>query len=200
MGQQYITFYVKAPDQASHKKVGAFIKKLEFFGSKRPDDAEILARLEKAAQNISPDAGKRAFAALQRGLKKIDASYEPYELCICNGDDKRTSIAGYWQFGFTFGGLDDARGKANAMLAYLGQLVPDIDVRGFMENTSVGSETFVRVIDGKVTWKNHDPGNGEAKDKKAFESGVYPWWHDGLPDKIKVGILNDPDYWQEAYT
>ena len=200
MGQQYITFYVKAPDQVSHKKVGALIKKLEFLNSRGPDDAAILARLEKAAQDINPDDGKRALAALRRGLKKIDPLYEPYQLYICNGDDKRTSIAGYWQFGFTFGGLDDAVGKASAMLAYLGRLVPDIDVRAFMENTSVGSETFARVIGNKVIWKHHDPGFSEAKDRKAFASGVYPWWHNGLPDKIKVGILNEPDYWEEAYT
>ncbi len=98
--------------------------------------------------------------------------------------------SGYCICTFTHGSEGDE--WIEAIIEFLGKLCSGIDVRACLAGDDEPYEIFYRLINRTVKRQDYSPEFEEAK--KDDLPGVYKWWHDGLPDNIKEGWLND---WQD---
>ena len=182
------SIYLKSNDAATHKAVGEILLVLQGGkGRRQPRDMrDNIDRLKELSQSISPN-GAALFQAL---FDEIDND-APQETCLGIQGGGRRNAAGYWGIVINFGW--SGQEISEALVNYFGQLMGDGgDARAYIESN--GADWFCRFQDGKAKSEYYsDPFENRAKDDEALESGVYAWWHEELPDKIREGELNTPN-------
>lgn len=132
------------------------------------------------AKNIAPSlaegAVKRFFLALQ------EANFEPRDLHT----ERTGHIADYYYFNYTHGsnGIE----IVEAILQFLLDLAPALDIRAYLRGDDDPWERFYRCESGIVRSTDYEPSFEEAEDDELPDE--YQWWHEGLPTEIKAGFIH----------
>lgn len=136
----------------------------------------LLEEINNIAPDIAEDAVNRFFLALE------EASFEPRDL-----HTERTGyIADYYYFNYTHGsnGIE----IVEAILQFLLDLAPALDIRAYLRGDDDPWERFYRCESGIVRSTDYEPSFEEAEDDELPDE--YEWWHEGLPTEIKAGFIH----------
>lgn len=136
--------------------------------------------LLEIARNINPELAEGAVKCF---FSALEAAYsEPRDLrAECTGH-----IADYCYFNYTHGsnGIE----IVEAILQFLLDLIPDLDVRAYMHGDDDPWERFYRSDSGLVRSTDYEPSFAETEEDELPDE--YGWWHAGLPAEIKAGFIH----------
>lgn len=98
------------------------------------------------------------------------------------------TIAGYGAVSFLCGGGGDR--FAGRTVRFIDSLCPGIHVLAWGMGDDDPWEFWFKREGGNTIRHDDEPFDGN--DKRIYGT-IYRWWHEGLPEKIKEGMLNDDD-------
>ena len=179
MAEIYVNVYFQHQDPATHSKL------VRLFETEDPnrDDASRQAFIDLAT-DINPDKGENIARAFVRDLdSKIHEMF---------GFEEVTDVAGYCCAGGTHGGAGDRFAARCVKLLY--HLCPGIQALAWGMGDDDPWEFWFKHEDGHLIRHDAEPFDGyDAR----IRSTIYRWWHEGLPDEIREGMLNDADFEDE---
>ena len=178
MAQMNATVYVRAKDSATHRKVGDVIRTIAKESSSGWES------LQKAlTRSVTKIDAKRADKLVRQLRNDMPESFS-WE------GPGRYKCGGYWAIDLVFGSGGESCTRAT--VNFLGKLGKGVDARAFLGCDEW--EMFFRFVGSKATDRYYVPLEDRERDLKALKrGGTYAWWHNGLPDTVKAGVLNDPD-------
>lgn len=100
--------------------------------------------------------------------------------------EDKWEIAGYHVYFFVHGGDGDA--IVEAIITFIGELVPEVDVRAWLQGDDDPWEVFFRYIESQTAYKEYEP---DAVERARELPKEYVWFHDELPTEISFGIINE---------
>ncbi len=100
--------------------------------------------------------------------------------------EDRDIESGYYTAYFVHG--SEGTEIIESIINFLGKLCPEIDARVCLAGDDDPWEIFYRWEAGKVKKEYFEPDDEDVEDE--FPD-VYKWWHEGLPEEIKDGFLNE---------
>jgi hypothetical protein len=65
-----------------------------------------------------------------------------------------------------------------------------VDARAYICGDEDPWECFYRVIDGGIVAREHTPFEDDEIDLEEYKEGIYHWWHEGVIDGVKAGMLH----------
>jgi len=111
-----------------------------------------------------------------------------------------TTVAGYHKLHFVHGssGVE----VVEAIISFLGNLIPNVDARANLQGDDDPWEVFYRFEQAGVTSKHYEPLQEQRANDALPE--VYVWWHSGLPGEISEGFINQwkaisDDDWEDVF-
>lgn len=170
MAELHTNLYFKHPDPETHGKLVS------------------LMQTDSSSASIKQGFGTLAKSVLgeAQGLAAVN------ELFDTVGDEDELmaesteNISGYHNLYLVHG--SDGDDIITALIKFLGSLYPDVDARACLVGDDDPWEIFFRWQNGQVKQVYLEPDEYEDAD-----NDIYNWWHEGLPENIKDGFLNE-DY------
>ena len=178
MAEISVNVYFRHQDPEVHRKLI-----LLFEGDPDAGDESRQAFIALAAE-INPEKGDGSASAFLRDLD--DKIREMF------GFEDVVELAGFCCAGGTRGGAGDR--FAARCVKFLYHLCPGIQALAWGMGDDDPWEFWLKHEDGHLVRHDAEPFDGyDAR----IRSTIYRWWHDGLPDEIREGMLNDSDYEDE---
>ncbi len=176
MAEIYVSVYFQHQDPETHGKLVQLFE----TGDPNGDDASRQAFVDLAT-DINAEKGEGIARAFLHDLDgKIHEMF---------GFEEVTDIAGYCCAGGTHGGGGDRFAARCVKLLY--HLCPGIQALAWGMGDDDPWEFWLKHEDGHLVRHDAEPFDGyDAR----IRSTIYRWWHEGLPDEIREGMLNDSDF------
>lgn len=185
MAENYFSLYIKTNNEETKNQLHELV---DAFGESYGKDMEsIKSDLITKAITINSDKGEVLVNELTDYVEQYGHGAEDMSL-----DGKKSEINGFINFNMLFGSPGPE--EAPYFVNFFSKLCDESDVRAYITSDEEPWENFIRCIDGKLIENEYNPYEDRKDDIETFESGVYQWWHDQLPDNIKEGILNSVDW------
>ncbi len=174
MSEIYVNVYFRHQDPSTH---ASLVRLIETGAGQ--DDASRQGFVDLAAE-INADKGEGIAKAFLRDLD--DRIHEHF------GFDDVDDVAGFCRASATCGGGGDRYAARCVKLLY--HLCPGIQAQAWGMGDDDPWEFWLKHEDGHLVRHDAEPFDGyDAR----IRSTIYRWWHDGLPDVIREGMLNDSD-------
>ena len=78
------------------------------------------------------------------------------------------------------------------LLSYVTSLCPEIDARAYLYDSEYQLEIFMRVEQQQhIVRRYYEPYALPRHNVDPLSNGIYAWWHENLPDTVKLGKLNE---------
>jgi hypothetical protein len=180
MSELHTNIYIKHSDSGINSKLELIFKTIN--DKPEPDYEKIEENLKADAVNINSENGAYLVDKLIKDIKEGNGT--PSEDLIA---ESRDEIAGFHFLHFVHGG--SGTDYIGAIIKFLGDLAPGVDVRACLVGDDDPWEIFYRYEQGKVINQYYEPDVDEAEEGELPE--VYTWWHEGLPPEIKDGFINE---------
>ena len=172
--------YVKSSSSIEHHKLAALTAVINEFGGQ--EWSVIRPKVEPIVQDISPKNAQQLLDELIANFDELGYGAEDFRLEPVGNSE-------YLEFTTLFGSPGPE--LAPSIIGFFGGLSATIDARGYLVGDDDPWEMFIRFIDGEVAEQEYTPFENGEDDAEALKSGVYAWWHEGLPDNIQEGHLHD---------
>jgi len=179
MAEIYVNVYFRHEEPEKHSKLVQLFEIEDANG----DDASHQAFVDLAAE-INPEKGEGIAKAF---LRDLDGNI--HEMF---GFEEVTDLAGYCCAGGTHGGGGDRFAVRCVKLLY--HLCPGIRALAWGMGDDDPWEFWLKHEDGHLVRHDAEPFDGNDE---SIRGTIYRWWHEGLPDEIREGMLNDSDYEDE---
>ena len=172
-------FFLHHPNKETQQKLENLINQWSTTDVCEPENFQ--AHLLKEAKNIAPSLNTEEI--VERFLTTLkEENYTAWEL----QPESTGPVASYYYFRYTHGsnGLE----LVEAILQFMVDLVPDLDIRACLQGDDEPWERFYRSEEGIIRSTDYEPDFDEIEDDEfPYE---YEWWHEGLPIEIKAGFIN----------
>jgi hypothetical protein len=180
MSELHTNLYFKHPDPETHEQLKNIVQSINDAPSPTFESAkDEMLHIAKIARG---DEGVSIVNALLDLIDEEDLMAE-----------SRGTQSGYYTSHFVHGSAgDEVIGK---IIKVLGELYPEIDARACLAGDDDPWEIFYRWEGGKVKQSYFEPDEEEMEDGERPQ--VYQWWHEGMPEDIKDGFLNEWDDYEE---
>jgi hypothetical protein len=127
---------------------------------------------------INPEAGDTT----QELLDQIDSV--EYDLA----PESLVYVAGFAVLDFTHGSNGDE--NIENILLFLKELLPDIHVQARGQGDDDPWEFWFKFDGDEMVREDDEPFN-DPEDDEEIKASIYQWWHEGMPEQIKEGFLNE---------
>jgi len=165
-------------DKAIHKKLGDLFQSIN--DKPKPDRSNVISTLTTQAELIAPNSGRKLVEALLESRLTSKAEHE------LTGETKLV-VGGYHVVNFVKGTGGEESTKA--IVEFVHDLVPGVDVRAWVMGDDDPWEVMIRYDGKKLKSEWYGPDYEQAEEEELPD--IYKWWHEGLPDEIREGFIND---------
>lgn len=176
MAEMSVNVYFKHNDPDTHRQL------VQLFEHADPDgDDECAKAFVDLATKLNPDRGKGIVEAFLHDLR--DRIREMF------GFEDVADVSGFCVAGGIRGGSGDK--FAGRCVKFLYHLCPDVQALAWGMGDDDPWEFWFKHVDGRLVRHDDEPFNGYDN---RIRGTIYRWWHEGLPDAIREGMLNDEDF------
>lgn len=179
----HTNIYWNHPDPAIHKAIRdmfavADVNSPECVWTKNEKDAAFIRK----ARALDAEAGEMVATNLVDRLNTQFAS----DL----GSETITEIDGFYRMHM----IGDADGDevAGLLVELLYDLAPGIHAQAWGFADEGNWEFCFKMEDGEIVRKDAEPDPDDGKDSPIYQN-FYLWWHAGMPDSVREGVLNEDD-------
>ncbi|MFW1799248.1 hypothetical protein ACG9YX_04305 [Acinetobacter nematophilus] len=144
------------------------------FQQHRGDQDKFIA----SAITLNPELGQELAADLLNTVDNIEFDLGPESI---------HAVDDYSIAHFVHGSSGDE--FIEAIVLFLKSLLPEIDVRAWGCGDDDPWEFWFKFEQDELIREDDEPFNDPEEDQE-IQSSIYTWWHEGLPEKIKEGFLN----------
>ncbi|MGB5518623.1 MAG: BRCT domain-containing protein [Gammaproteobacteria bacterium] len=185
MAEMSFTLYVKSTIPDKQERLDQLI---DIIGEQGGEDWTIIRPMMKnIISEIARENADRLLDELINSLNTDGYGAEDFTLDYPGKYQK----SGYLAFNMLFGSTGPE--NTRAVVKLFGGLDESVDARGYLIGDEDPWEVFYRQIEDEILMKECVPDEDFDADCEALETGVYAWWHKGLPSDINEGYLNDND-------
>jgi len=175
MAELHTSVYFKHPSSETNSQLKDIFQSIN--DSPSPDPNLIEENIVNIAKSVNVDNGESL-------AKNLYNSIDIKEDLLA---ESRDIESGYYTAYFVHG--SEGEEIIESIIDFFGKLCPEIDARACLAGDDDPWEIFYRWETGKVKKEYFEP------DDESIEGGefpdIYKWWHEGLPEEIKDGFLNE---------
>ena len=131
------------------------------------------------ASTINPEYGAELAQELIDQVDQIEYDLAPESLVY---------VAGFAVLDFTHGSNGDE--NIENILLFLKELLPDIHVQARGQGDDDPWEFWFKFDGDELVREDDEPFN-DPEDDEEIKASIYQWWHEGMPEQIKEGFLNE---------
>jgi hypothetical protein len=158
----------------------------------RHPNLHIIEKLDRLFKDHHGDQDKFIAAAIELNPEQGQEFAEDLLDTIDNvefdlGPESISTIDNYSVAHFVHGSSGDE--FIEAIVLFLKSLLPEIDVRAWGCGDDDPWEFWFKFEGDELVREDDEPFN-DPEDDEEIKSSIYTWWHQGLPEKIKEGFLN----------
>ncbi len=177
MAELHTSVYFKHPDSGINKLLKDIFQSINDSSDQDPNLIE--ENIINIAESVNIDNGESL-------AKELFDSVDSKEDLLA---ESRDIVSGYYTAYFVHG--SEGEEIIGNIISFLGNLCPEIDARACLAGDDDPWEIFYRWEAGKVKKEYFEPDYESIEDDEFEFPDIYKWWHEGLPEEIKDGFLNE---------
>ena len=154
-------------------------------------DAEVMRMLDALFREVTGD--EQRFTEIcrslnpERGEELAQGMFDLVDDVDCDlSAESLSRIAGYSVLHFVHGSAGDE--IVGSIVGFLYRLVPGIHAQAWGCGDDDPWEFWFKYQDGEVVREDDEPFMGD--DDEEIRDTIYKWWHEGMPEEIREGFLN----------